>query len=147
MKKLFRRTDRVFQIALVALVFMSVILAGAESASRLFADYEKQLEENSQLQAEAILAADPLDPDEGTNGMETKSSPNSEQTACQLSVMPLLNPTADGRGQLIKTKTALISSLRLLDSNRRQCLTSCAQVDTKLAHRLTLVGARPTGTS
>lgn len=145
MKKILRKTVAGLQVALVAMIFVAVVLAGAGSASRLFADHEKQLEKDSQ--AEAILAADPLDPDEGTNGMDTKSSPNSEQAACLLSAMPLLNHTTHDRGRLINAKTALASLIRSLETNQHERLTSCAQVDTKLAHRLTLVGARPTGTS
>ena len=133
------------RIAVVLLAVLAIVVSGAGAAARLFTD-QSQPTEMPESKATATLDRLP-DPEEPTGEMATGGRPWTEQPAFW-QVIPALpgNPgqTRIGPGLGIALKSV---STATHSGNVNSLFATSSLVDSRIGHRFTLVGSKPSGTS
>jgi hypothetical protein len=133
------------RLAVVTLVTFALLVSGAGAVHRLFAEqYQAQTPE---ARAEAATLDGRPDAEETPGGMAPGSRPCTEQAAW-LQAYPALLPGSVENKSLVNSGIVASSEPEQSRPQDHQLLfsTPCL-VASQIGHRLTLVGARPSGTS
>ncbi len=147
MKKLLRHFLTLSKIAVIALAVISLTLSGAESAKRLFTGYGNHQTEEKRIADLAQLVPGPPSPDEAPGKMARHSQPNCEQPAFMSAPVVVKTDNSDNRLDPDTEQPAHILCNIEKPVPNQSIKTSTSNISSRLALQLTLVGAKPSGTS
>jgi hypothetical protein len=133
------------RIAVVLLAVLAIVVSGAGTAARLFSEQTLPTE-TPESKATATLDHLP-DPEEATGEMATGGQPWTEQPAFW-QVIPAL-PGNSGQARIGPGPGIALKSVSTAThiGNVNSLFATSSLVDSRIGHRSTLVGSKPSGTS
>ena len=135
------------RVLVVTWAMLALVISGAGAAQRLYADQYKS--ESPQTQADTDVLDSKPDPAESTGGMTAPEGgrPCTEQMAWLQAVTAL--PSSGDKAALDLGSATIVAGVvvRADGPGRNEICSVPALVASQIAHRFTLVGARPSGTS
>ena len=142
--KLLEKSFLIGKLGIVLIIAAAMTVSGADAASRLFSAYQSAEEANNYSFDQIDLSPSP---GEASGEMATTGSPNGEPSGYLL--VPLhIQAHSPGSWQTHLPHIAAGNVHTSADQERDAALScSLGLISSKLDHRQTLVGAKPSGTS